>query len=375
MHTITEKGPELGTALLCAALAMPRATFYRAIRPKAPTGPRRRHPRALSPEECANVLAVLHEPRFADVSPTEVYATLLDEQRYLCSERTLYRILAQNSESRERRDQLVHPRRKAPELLATKPNELWSWDITKLLGPSKWTYYYLYMIIDVFSRYIVGWMIAHRESAVLAEKLIATTCERQGILPGQLGIHADNGSSMTSKPVAFLLADLGVTKTHSRPYVSNDNPYSEGAFKTLKYRPEYPDRFGSIEDSRAFNTDFTGWYNFEHHHSGLALLTPYDVHYGLTEVRLDARNAVLARAHVDHPERFPGGPPRAARPPVAVWINKPAATLPAALLPPGQPQAPAGSATQEKCRPDGAPTEVLPLSPQPAPVARKDEAQ
>ena len=374
MRVIVEKGAELGTALLCAALAVPRATFYRCLKPKAATGPRRRQARALSPEECAEVLAVLHEPRFVDLSPTEVYATLLDEKRYLCSERTLYRILAHNSENRGRRDQLAHPRRKAPELLVTRPNELWSWDITKLLGPAKWTYFYLYMIIDVFSRYIVGWMIAPRESATLAERLIETTCIRQGIVPGQLGIHADNGSSMTSKAVAFMLADLGVTKTHSRPYVSNDNPYSEAQFKTLKYRPEYPERFGCIEDARAFHTDFSRWYNTEHHHSGLALLTPHDVHHGLSGTRLDARDIVLARAHADHPERFPGGSPRAARPPPAVWINKPLASAVPETALPQQPQAPAGSATQEKCRPDGAPAQDLPLFPQPAPGARKDAA-
>jgi putative transposase len=323
METTLAQGAQLGTALLCAALAVPRATFYRALSPEPTRRPRQPSPRALSQGESTQVLAVLHEPRFVDLSPSEVYATLLDEGRYLCSERTMYRILAQHSEIRARRDQLIHARRKAPELLAIKPNELWSWDITKLLGPAKWTYFYLYTILDVFSRYVVGWMIAPRESAALAEKLIETTLERQRISRNQLTIHADNGSSMTSKPVAFLLADLGVTKTHSRPYVSNDNPFSEAQFKTLKYRPDFPDRFGCLEDARAFHTDFVAWYNTEHHHSGLALLTPHDVHHGLANARLDARALVLATAYGEHPERFLRGLPAPGLPPTAVWINKP----------------------------------------------------
>jgi len=224
---------------------------------------------------------VLHEPRFVDLSPAEIYATLLDENRYLCSERTLYRVLDESQEVRERRDQLRHPHYAAPQLLATRPNELWSWDITKLLGPTKWTYYYLYVLLDVFSRYVVGWLLALRESARLAEKLIAESCERQRIQPGQLTVHADRGAAMTSKPVAFLMADLGITKSHSRPHVSNDNPYSEAQFKTLKYRPDFPDRFGSPEHGRSFCGDFFPWYNTEHHHVGLSLLTPADVHHGL----------------------------------------------------------------------------------------------
>jgi len=347
MRTISEKGAELGTALLCAALAFPRATFYRSLKPQVARAPRRRPSRGLSSAEATQVLAALHEPRFLDLSPSEVYATLLDEGSYLCSERTMYRILAQNSEIRERRDQLTHPRRKAPELLATRPNELWSWDITKLLGPTKWTYFHLYMIIDVFSRFVVGWMVAHRESAILAQKLLKATCERQEVLPGDLTIHADNGSSMTSKPVAFMLADLGVTKTHSRPYVSNDNPFSEAQFKTLKYRPDFPDRFGCIEDARGFMTDFVAWYNNEHHHSGLALLTPHDVHHGLSDARLDARAVVLARAHAEHPERFLRGLPRPARPPREVWINKPQSSSADGATASRPTSAPAGSATPQ----------------------------
>jgi putative transposase len=267
---------------------------------------------------------VLHEPRFVDLAPAEVYATLLDEGRYLCSERTFYRILATNAEVRERRDQLRHPHYAAPELLATRPNELWSWDITKLLGPTKWTYFYLYVLLDVFSRYVVGWLLAQRESARLAEKLIGESCERQEIVPGQLTVHADRGAAMTSKPVALLLADLGVTKSHSRPHVSNDNPYSESQFKTLKYRPEFPDRFGSLEHGRSFCGDFFPWYNTEHHHVGLGLFTPHDVHYGLAEAKREQRAHVLAAAFAKYPERFPGGLPRPKAVPTAVWINPPA---------------------------------------------------
>ena len=267
MATVTEIGPRLGIAPTCAALGLPRATYYRRRRPPRARPPRRPSPRALSAEERAAVLAVLHEPRFVDLAPAEVYATLLDEGQYLCSERTMYRLLAAHHEVRERRNQLRHPRYAAPELLARRPNELWSWDITKLLGPAKWTYFYLYVMLDVFSRYVVGWMVAHRESATLAERFIRETCARQGIARDQLTIHADRGPAMTSKPVALLLADLGVTKTHARPHVSNDNPFSEAQFKTLKYRPAFPERFGSIQDARAHCHVFFPWYNAEHHHT------------------------------------------------------------------------------------------------------------
>ena len=250
------------------------------------------------------VLDVLHEPRFVDLAPAEVYATLLDEKRYVCSERTMYRVLAANAEVRERRDQLRHANHPRPELLATRPNELWSWDITKLLGPQKWTYFYLYVILDVFSRYVVGWMVAHEESKALAKKLIDETCRRQRVEPGQLTLHADRGSSMTSKPVALLLADLGVTKTHSRPHVSNDNPFSESGFKTLKYRPDFPERFGCIEDSRAYCTRFFGWYNYDHRHGSLALCTPHDVHHGVAATTLARRAEVLDAAFAAHAERF-----------------------------------------------------------------------
>jgi putative transposase len=269
------------------------------------------------------VLDVLHEPRFCEQSPAEVYATLLDEGKYLCAERTMYRILAENREIRERRNQLRHPTYARPELLATGPNQLWSWDITKLKGPEKWNHYHLYVVLDVYSRYVVGWMVAERESGTLAKKLLAETCERQGIKPGQLTVHADRGSSMRSKCLALTLADLGVTKTHSRPHTSDDNPYSEAHFKTLKYRPDFPERFGSLEDARAFCKDFFDWYNLEHHHGAIALLTPHDVHCGAAPERLARRATVLANAFALHPQRFVRRAPTPGKLPAAAWINPP----------------------------------------------------
>ncbi len=329
--TVTEVGPRLGIAPTCAAFGLPRATYYRRQQSPGARAPRRPSPRALSAEEKTTVLAVLHEPRFVDLAPAEVYATLLDEGRYLCSERTMYRLLAAHHEVRERRNQLRHPRYAAPELLARRPNELWSWDITKLLGPAKWTYFYLYVMLDVFSRYVVGWMVAHRESATLAEQFIRETCARQGIERDQLTVHADRGSAMTSKPVALLLADLGVTKTHARPHVSSDNPFSEAQFKTLKYRPAFPERFGSIQDARAYCHDFFAWYNTAHRHSSLGLLTPHDVHHGMADERVAARAGVLAAAYAAHPERFPGGLPQPPAYPAEVWINPPKTTRPLPL--------------------------------------------
>jgi len=324
MATVKEVGPRLGIAPTCAALGVSTASYYRRCKPQpAAVAARPSPPRTLPATERTAVLDILHAPRFADLAPAQVYAGLLDEGRYVCSERTMYRILGANQEVRERRDQLRHPSYAAPQLLATRPNQLWSWDITKLLGPAKWTYFYLYVILDVFSRYVVGWMVAHRESATLAEKLIRETCARQGIAPGELTLHADRGSSMTSKPVAFLLADLGVTKTHSRPHVSDDNPFSEAQFKTLKYRPEFPERFGSIVHARGFCQVFFPWYNTDHHHSGIALLTPADVHLGRAATRIAARAEVLAGAYAAHPDRFVRGLPRPSAAPTAVWINPP----------------------------------------------------
>ena len=308
----------------CVAVGLAPATYYRHQRPavRGPC-PRRVSARALTTVERHTVLDLLHAPRFIDLAPAQVYATLLDEGTYHCAERTMYRVLAAEGEGRERRAQRRGLLYAAPELLATGPNQLWSWDITKLKGPAKWTYYYLFVVLDVFSRYVVGWMVAPRESAILAERLIATSCARQAIRPGQLTIHADRGSSMTSKPVALLLADLGVTKTHSRPSVSNDNPFSEAQFKTLKYRPDFPERFGALEHARQHSADFFPWYNTEHRHVGLGLHTPHDVHYGLAEARRAQRALILSAAYAARPDRFVRHPPIPASLPTAVWINPP----------------------------------------------------
>jgi putative transposase len=270
------------------------------------------------------VIDILHSERFVDKAPAQVWATLLDEQTYLCSPRTMYRILAEHGEVRERRNQLRHPNYTKPELLAEAPNQVWSWDITKLLGPVKWTYFYLYVILDIFSRYVVGWMVAHRESAALARRLIETACRNQRIEPGQLTIHADRGGAMRSKSLALLLADLGVTKTHSRPHVSNDNPFSESQFKTLKYCPQFPERFGSIQDARAFGGPFFDYYNNEHRHSGIGLMTPAAVHYGMAKQLIATRQETLLAAYRSHPERFVHRPPQPPELPRAAWINPPA---------------------------------------------------
>lgn len=325
MTLVAETSSVDGIVATCEALAVSRSSYYRQLQPKV-VAVRPPSNRALSLAERGAVLEVLHEDRFVDLAPAQVYATLLDEGRFHCSERTMYRILAANHEVRERRDQRTHPPYVAPELLATGPNQLWSWDITKLKGPVKWTYFQLYVVMDVFSRYVVGWMVALNESATLAERLIAASCERQGIAPGQLNLHADRGSSMRSQLVAQLLADLGVTKTHSRPHVSDDNPFSEAQFKTLKYRPEFPDRFGCIQDARSHCADFFRWYNGEHYHSGIGLYTPQDVHYGRAALLAEQRAAVLMAAHVAHPERFTGGCPKPPALPTVVWINKPKQT-------------------------------------------------
>jgi putative transposase len=323
MVAVEQVAMTIGTAPACRVLGVPRASLYRGRRPAGVGRPRPTPPRALTVVERQGVLDLLHT-RFIDQAPAQVHATLLDEGTYLCSPRTMYRVLDAADEIKERRDQVRRPHYAAPELLATRPNEVWSWDITKLLGPAKWTYFYLYVILDIFSRYVVGWMLAPYESAALAERLIAETCAKHGIQPGQLTLHADRGASMRSKPVALLLADLGVTKTHSRPHVSNDNPFSEAQFKTLKYCPQFPERFGSIEDGRAFAQPFFRWYNDDHRHSGLGFLTPTVVHFGQATTVRAHRQQVLAAAFAAHPERFVKGRPQPADLPTAVWINPPA---------------------------------------------------
>jgi len=329
MPAVSALAATVGVRPACEALHVPRASYYRWQRRAGAVveaNPRPRPVRALTATEQENVLARLHEERFQDRSPAAVFATLLDEGQYHCSIRTMYRLLEQRGESRERRDQLTHPPYQKPELPATAQNQLWSWDITKLMGPAKWTYFHLYVILDVFSRYVVGWMVAPRESAELAKRLIEDSCAKQSIQPGELTVHADRGSAMTSKPVALLMADLGVTKTHSRPYVSDDNPYSESQFRTLKYRPDFPDRFGSIQDARAFCVRFFAWYNEEHRHSALGLMTPGMVHWGEAPMIRQQRQVVLDAAYLAHPERFVRKPPSAPEIQQEVWINKPQAS-------------------------------------------------
>ncbi len=284
---------------------------------------KKRSHRRLTEEEEQGLVAVLTEKRFVDVTIPEVCATLLDEGRYICSERSMYRVMTRHQAVKERRNQLRHPEYTKPELLATRPNQVWSWDITKLKGPKKWTYYYLYTVMDIYSRYVVGWMVAERESGKLAEWLIQETCQRQGIERGQLVIHMDRGGAMRSKIVAQLLADLGITKSHSRPHVSNDNPYSEAQFKTMKYRPDFPKRFGSLEDAKLFLQSFFAWYNNRHRHAGIQMMTPVDVHTGRDEVIRTNRQRTLDTAYACHPERFVKGRPTQKSVPREVWINKP----------------------------------------------------
>jgi putative transposase len=327
-QAVATLAPAVGTVRACQAVGQPRSSWYRRHRqsPPPPRPPRRAakpQPRALSVVERQQVLEVLHDPDHVDEAPATVYAKLLDEGSYLCSVSTMYRLLRERGEASDRRRHATHPARVKPELLATRPNQVWSWDITKLAGPAKWSWFYLYTILDIYSRYVVGWMVAHREAALLAERLLADTITIQRVPAGQLTVHADRGTSMTSKPVALLLADLGVTKSHSRPKTSNDNPYSESQFKTLKHHPSFPDRFGSIQDARSFCQRFFGWYNLEHRHLGIGLLTPADVHYGRAEQITIARARVLDAAYATHPERFVGKPPQPPSLPQLVWINKP----------------------------------------------------
>jgi putative transposase len=329
MNATQQLATQVPLAPACAALGTSRATYYR--RQLAGTVPpqpmiRPTSPRALTSAERQTVLDTLHGERFVDRAPAEVYATLLDEATYLCSIRTMYRILHDAQEVRERRNQLRHPSYRKPELLATAPNQVWSWDITKLCGPAKWTYFYLYVILDVFSRYVVGWLLAQRENASLAKRLIRESCDQQRIEPEQLTIHSDRGPAMRSQTVAQLLATLGVVKSHSRPYVSNDNPFSESQFKTLKYRPDFPDRFVSQEHGLEFCREFFPWYNHQHHHWGLALLTPAAVHCGQAPQLLQTRRATLAAAYSAHPERFVRHQPQPLQLPATVWINPPPAT-------------------------------------------------
>lgn len=325
------QGHSLASA--CAALSVPRASYYRSAQEPSPAvAPRGVHPSSLTLEERADVVAELTSDRFSDVAIPEVHATLLDEGRYLCSKSTMYRLLNAAQLLTERRRLVARAHYPRPELLAVAPNQVWSWDITKLKGPAKWTYFYLYVIMDIFSRKVVGWMVADRERSDLARELIEESCDREGIQPDQLTLHADRGSSMKSKPVAHLLADLSVTKSHSRPYVSDDNPFSESNFKTLKYRPDFPERFGSTEDARGFCRDFFPWYNDEHHHSGIVMLTPEELHSGRGAGVLAARHQTMTAAFAANPRRFNGRVPKPQKLPTEVWINKPVEVREAAAM-------------------------------------------
>jgi putative transposase len=329
MLAVNDLATHVGVKAACRAFAFNPGYVYRdrarqrgvftrhliAVRPRPPL--------AFSIAEQDHLLGILDGERFADTAPATIYATLLDEGHYYGSVRTMYRLLAAQNQAGERRRQRRHPEYTKPELLATRPNEVWSWDISKLKGPAKWTCFHLFVILDIFSRYVVGWMIAHRETAELAEQLIADTIDKQNIVPGTLTLHADRGTSMRSKSVAQLLVDLDVTKTHSRPHVSDDNPYSEAQFKTLKYRPDFPARFGSIQDARAHCQEFFRWYNTEHRHSGIALMPPDTVHYGRSTALTVRRGVTLDAAFAAHPLRFKGSPPRPPSVPLAVWINPP----------------------------------------------------
>ena len=327
MDAVAALAPRGGLiAAACAALGLSRASLHRRELAQTAAAPARARPkplRALTDAEQQHILEMLRGPRFVDLAPAEIYACLLDEGVYLCSIRTMYRILAEHGEVRERRRQLRHPAYQKPELLATGPNQVWSWDITKLMGPVKWTYFYLYVILDIFSRRVVGWHIADAETAALFQPLFNDAVEKHGVEPGQLTLHADRGGPMKAKATALLLADLGVTKSHSRPYTSNDNPFSESCFKTLKYQPQFPKRFGCIEDAKMFGRHFFDWYNRDHHHAGIGLMTPDQVHYGQAEEVYDARQKILDRAFEANPERFVKMPPKPPRKPIAAWINPP----------------------------------------------------
>ncbi len=324
MTEITEElAVEIGVKAACEVLNVPRSRVYRARQPQSEPQPRPKPKRALSENERLEVRQILNSEPFADLAPRQVYAKLLDEGQYLCHWRTMYRILSEHHEVRERRNLRRHPTYQKPELLATAPKQVWSWDITKLRGPHKWTHFALYVVLDIFSRYVVGWMIAERELASLAQILIKESCHNEGIQKEQLTIHSDNGKPMRAKSLALLYADLGVNASFTRPYTSDDNPYSEAQFKTLKYQADYPDCFGSIQDARVWARQFFNWYNHEHYHTGLNLLTPTSVHHGLAVEIQQERQHVLLDAFAAHPERFVKGAPVVAGPPQHVWINPP----------------------------------------------------
>jgi putative transposase len=320
---VNELAAKVGIKRACAALGASRSSLYRTRQPRPAVQLRPTPSHAVSVEERVQVRETLNSERFMDKAPRQVYAALLDEGRYLCHWRTMYRILAVHDEVRERRRVWRHPLYKKPELLATAPNQVWSWDITYLRGPQKWEHYPLYTVLDIYSRYVVGWMIAEVESSDLARQLIAATALKQDIQPDQLTLHADNGAPMRGKPLSQLLVDLGISKSHNRPHTSDDNPFSEAHFKTMKYRPDYPDRFASLAEAQEWVRHFFAWYNEQHYHSGLNLLTPASVHYQEAPVVQQNRHAVLLAAYAAHPNRFVRGQPIVKGAPAAVWINPP----------------------------------------------------
>ena len=323
MNAVVELRPKVPIAPLCAALGVSRASVHRRLRPRVSTSPRPTPARALDQGEKQRIVEVLCSERFVDRSPSEVVHTLLDEGCYLASERTMYRVLAERAEVRERRNQLSRPKHVRPELVARAPNDVWSWDITKLRTTVKWSYFYLYVLLDLFSRYVVGWMIARQENAALAKVLIEETVTKQEIEPATLVLHSDRGAPMTSKTLAQLLSDLDVARSFSRPHTSNDNPFSESQFRTAKYHPSFPGRFGVLDEALGWGRSFFPWYNDEHHHSGIALLTPADVYFGRADAVLERRHEVLRAAHAAHPERFPNGPPKRQVLASATYINPP----------------------------------------------------
>ena len=325
---MTELAAKIGVKSACDALVVPRSQVYRERQEPGPSEPKVRitPEQALSNEERVAVRETLNSERFMDKAPRQVYATLLDEGSYLCHWRTMYRVLAAHDEVRERRHLRRHPAYKKPELLATAPNQVWSWDITALRGPHKWEHYRLYTVLDIFSRYVVGWMIAEEESSDLARQLIDETAQKYGIQPDQLTLHADNGAPMKGKPLSQLLMDLGITKSHSRPHTSDDNPFSEAQFKTMKYHSTYPSCFESIDAARDWARTFFSSYNEHHYHSGLNLLTPASVHFGQAPVIQQQRQEVMTRAFAAHPDRFRHGIPFVKGNPDKVFINPPAAS-------------------------------------------------
>ena len=332
MEMVEKYKPELGVRAACDAFGIPESTWYRWVKInerslsiRSSDAKKPYHHRRLKEDEEEKLLSVMCELRFMDMAPETIVACLLDEGKYYGSARTMYRLLDRHKAVKERRNQLKHPEYKKPELLATMPNQVWTWDITKLRTGRKHDYLHLYVIIDVFSRYTVGWLVADRECSKLAEKFIADTCWEQRIKPGQLTIHADRGTSMRSKTVAQMMADMGVTRSHSRPYVSNDNPYSESQFKTLKYGSDFPKFFRNVDEAKEFLEEWFRWYNTKHRHSGIQMLTPENVHYGKDKDVLKARNYVMMKAYKKYPERFSRGKPKLRSIDSAVYINKPKA--------------------------------------------------